>query len=98
MNFFQVCEVIFIVAMLAVMGGMEKKSPDEARRIQYWAFVGSLGTIVPLVCIEALSAFGLHLFDVNWTFTPLNIMSGMCVVYLVVMSGKKLFGIVDTSK
>ena len=98
MNMLQVGELIFIAAVLAVMCVVEKKDPENARRVLYWAFVGSMGAVVPFAVIETLSAFGVCLFDVAWAFTPLNVMSGMCAAYLVVLSSRKLFGIVDTSK
>ena len=98
MNFWKVCEICFIVVTLASIGAAEKRDPEKMRHILYWAFVGSVGCALPLACIETLSAFGFQFFDVNWAFTPLDGMFCMCAVSLVVMSGRKLFGIIDTSK
>lgn len=98
MNFWKVCEICFIAVTLAAIGVTEKRDREKTRHMLYWAFVGSIGCVLPLACIEVLSAFGFHFFDVNWAFTPLDGMFSMCAVSMVVMSGRKLFGIVDTSK
>lgn len=99
MDIFRVCEVIFIVAVLVALRRLEKKQPKKAQWVEQVSFGGSLALAAPFALIQALSSFGIHLFDMpSWPFfTPLDVMGGMALVCFTVLSGKKLFGTIDTA-
>ena len=94
MDIWKIAEAAFAIAMLAVLWRLEKKDMDQARSVLANAFVWTVGIATPLALIELLSSFGISLFDVSWAFTPLDVMSAAAMMALLVLSGKKLFGII----
>lgn len=97
MNFFRVCEVIFIVWTLIAMRRLEKKDLKNAQYVWHWVGGGLMVMTAPFAFIDAIAAFGFHFFDVNWAFTPLDVMAWACIVCYSALAKKKLFGIVDTA-
>lgn len=96
MNIWALSEAAFFLGTLAVMYRAGKKQPERTQKALMQAFPGFLALVTPFALIETLSAFGISLFDAAWAFTPLNILTAMCALFLVVLGGGKLFGIVDT--
>lgn len=94
MDIWKVAETAFIIVMLIVLWQLEKKDLDRARSVLANAFVWTVGVGTPFALIELLSAFGVHLFDVPWAFTPLDFMSVTAMMALLVMTGKKLMGFI----
>ena len=96
MDIWKVAEAAFIIIMLIALGRLEKMDRDRARSVLANAFVWTVGVWTPLAFIELLSAFGVHLLDVPWALTPLDAMSAAAMMALLVMSGKKLMGVIST--
>ena len=94
MNIWRIAEAVFIIAMLITLWRLEKKDLAQARSVLANAFVWTVGIGTPFALIELLSAFGVHLFDVPWALTPLDGMFAAAFMALLVLTGKKLFGII----
>ncbi len=94
MNIWKVAEAAFILLMLVSLCYLEKKDPERARMVLANTAIWSLGAMLPLALIETLASFGIHLLDVSWAFTPLDGMSLIAMMALLVLSGKKLLGFI----
>ena len=94
MDIWKVAEAAFIIIMLIVLWRLKEKDLAQARSVLANSFVWTLGLATPFALIELLSSFGISLFDVSWALTPLDFMSAAAVMALLVMSGKKLFGVI----
>lgn len=97
MNYWKLMDVVLIVFMLAAICVVGKKQPERGKRILGRSFYVGLVCIAPLAFVDTLAVFDVRPFgvdlSVNWAFTPLDIMSFMAIVFLLVLLGgvAKLF-------
>lgn len=91
MNFWKLMGVALIVAMLIAICVVEKKQPGRIKHVLALSFYVGLACAAPLAFVETLAVFDVRPFgvdlSVNWAFTPLDLMSFMAVVFLIVLLG-----------
>lgn len=94
MDTWKIIEAVFIIGVMAALCRVERKDPEQARRVLANSFVWTVGAASPFALIELLSVFGVRLLDAPWVITPLDGMCAAALLALFVLSGRKLFGFV----
>ena len=100
MNVIKFFDWILIAAAVIIACQLKKNNPERCREIYSDTFNWTMGLVFPFALIEILSVLGFRICDVNWAFSPLDMMGISSSLFLIKWKcpDLKFMGIIDSRK